>query len=239
MRRAALLLWPALLLLLAAQVWFSRDMRDIRPAIDRMPPPPSETVLKGMAFGDDEFLYRATALWLQDIGEGGGRLKPLREIDYDRVVAWLQALDGLDPEAEFAHTVAAKEFGQVAIDPARVRKIVLYIRGIGLSDPPRRWAWLVWAAEMAEHALKDKELSRLMAGDFARITDRTVPAWVRGLASPLYHFAGDDIAAKAAREALIKSDPGFEEEREREIEVMRKFTEQLRAQTKEGQAPKP
>lgn len=236
-RAGRFLIWPALALLLLAQAAFTHAMREVRPAIEAMPPPPAETALKGMAFGDDEFLYRATALWLQDVGDGGGRLKPLREMDYDRVVAWLRALDRLDPKAEFAHAVAAHEFGQVQIDPSRVRKIVLYLREVGLSDPARRWPWLVWAAERARHELKDKELVRGFAHDFAGITDRAVPAWVRGLATPLYHYAGDAAAAAEARAALLKSDPGYEDEAKAEIEQMRDLARQLKERQLVAPAP--
>ena len=85
-RRRISPIWLALGALLAAQIWFFEQTAGLRPAIEDMPPPPTETALKAIAFGDKEFLFRHLGRWLQGVGDGGGRLHPLRDFDYDDVV---------------------------------------------------------------------------------------------------------------------------------------------------------
>ncbi len=176
-----------------------------------MPPAPSATTLKALAFGDDEFLFRYLGRWMQEVGDGGGRMKPLRNYDYDRVVDWLETLDEMnDQRSEYPRFLAARYFGNItdAVDPShsRVLKIVSYLRRVGLSDPAREWQWLVWNADTAKTRLQNTPLIRQAARDLQspELQDRSVPPWVRILPVRLYYFIGDQAAAK---EALAKISP--------------------------------
>lgn len=210
MRRAGSshrLLWGLLLLCVAAQVWFTLGARTLRAAIEEMPPPPTDLALKAMAFGDDEFLFRHLGRWLEFVGDGGGRVRPLREYDYDRVVGWLQALDHFDSyRSDYTHFLAAQYFGEVNIDHDRVRKIVEYLRTVGLSDPVRNWKWLAWGAQKSRRLLKDPALVRQFAGDLQspELASPAVPPWVHILPYRLYRALGDE---NAAREALARISP--------------------------------
>jgi hypothetical protein len=200
-------LWGLLLLFVAANVWFALGTRGMRSAIEEMPPPPTERALRAMAFGDDEFLYRHLGRWLEFVGDGGGRVRPLRVYDYDRVVGWPQTLDRFDyGRSEYVQYLAAHYFGEVNIDPDRVRKIVEYLRAVGLSDPVHKWKWLVWCAHVAVKPLKDPQLIHALAKDLQspELQDPSIPAWVRLMPVRLYHQVGDEAAS---REALAKASP--------------------------------
>lgn len=201
-------LWLALLVLVVVQIGFVGYTWRIRPAIEEMPPPPSPLTVKAMALGDDEFLYRYLGYWLQGVGDGGGRLRPLREYDYDRVVAWMRTIDRLDERAEYIHQLATSYFGAERIDLGRVRKILAYLHGVAIEDPKHRWPYLVWCANIARDTLKDKELARALAADFGSDAMKapTIPAWVRMIGVRLYAFVGDQKAATAAYEALSQAD---------------------------------
>jgi hypothetical protein len=195
----------------------------LRPAIEEMPPPLSRTALKVLALGDDEFLFRALTLWLQDVGDGGGRLRPLREYDYDRVVGWLKALDGLDERADYAHIVAARYFGAL-VDPesapSRVGKIAEYFRGLAEKDPARRWPWLVWAGVKVQTTVKDRRLAARLAGDLVALKGHpAVPDWLPLIAIRLYRLAGNEAAARA-----LAADPALRDVRER---AMRELSNEL------------
>lgn len=200
------MLWAVLVVLLAVQIGYAHSVGPLRPAIEEMPFPLSDPGLKGLALGDDQFLFRVLARWLQDVGDGGGRVRPLRDYDYDRVVGWLKGLDRLDDRSDYSVILAARYFGSVMdpdLGPPRVRKIALYFRERALADPARRWPELVWAAERARRVVKDRQLSEMIAGDLIALRGNSqVPAWLPLLASPLYRFAGNIPAAEA-----IDTDP--------------------------------
>ncbi len=193
------LVWIPLIALLLAQIGFSALVRPLRPAIEEMPFPLGDLGLKAVALGDDQFLFRYLARWLQDVGDGGGRVRPLVDYDYDRVVGWLRTLDHLDDRSDYSYLLAARYFGAVMdpiSGPPRVRKIVEYFRQVGLADPGRHWPWLVWAATKTHRVVKDKALSSGIADDLAALRDNPdVPSWLPLLASPLYRFAGNVKAA--------------------------------------------
>lgn len=219
MRRAQALTWLLLSLFLAAQLAFAQAAKPLRARIEEMPYPPSPPALKLLAFGDDQFLFRALCRWLQDVGDGGGRVRPLRDYDYDRVVGWLRAADALDAESQYPYELATNYFGALsdpATAPARVAKIVEYCREAALADPPRRWQWLVWAAAKTPLTVKDRGLAHLLATDFLAMRDQAeVPPWLPLLAIPLYRFSGDLAAAHA-----LETDPALAELRRQAVETL-------------------
>jgi hypothetical protein len=230
-------LWGVILLFFAAQVWFVTAIGGLRPVIDEIPPTPSEHSLKAMSFGDDEFLFRYMGRWLQFIGDGGGRIRPLHEYDYDRVVDWLAALDRLDDgRSDYGHELAARYFGEItpSVDPGftRLRKIVDFLRITALRDPAREWPWLVWAAHKARNPMNDSALTEALARDLQspELKDKSVPAWVRVLPVQLYHAAGNDTAAREALAAVTPED-------RKEVEAMREALERkMRAFRRGGDA---
>lgn len=204
MRHPQMLLWLPMALLLALQIWFSASSEHLRPAIEQMPPPPTETSLKALAFGDREFLYRYLGRWLQGVGDGGGRLLPLRDMNYDYVTGWLGALDALDDNrSEFVRSVGAYYFALVAISPDRIGKVYDYILANALRDPQREWRWLLWNARIARFPLNDRARVVDLARRIAAMPRRDgVPAWIKLVAVRLYQFAGDEAAARSVVEHL-------------------------------------
>lgn len=203
-------LWAAILLLLGAQVLVSHHLKPLRPAIEEMPYPPSPLALKALALGDDQFLFRAEVSWLQGVGDGGGRLKPLRDYDYDRVVDWLRIVDGLDPQSRSLFEIGARYFGAIsdpATAPLKLKPLAAYFLQVGMSDPAHRWPWLVWAAVKAQHTIHDPELAHQAADDLLSLRGAAdSPYWLPLLAMPLFRVAGDPdrAAALAADPDMIR-----------------------------------
>jgi hypothetical protein len=233
-------LWALILVFIAIQVWFATEFQGLRPAIEEMPPPPTDRALKAMALGDDEFLFRHFGRWLEFVGDGGGRVRPLRFYDYDRVVGWMQALDRLDADrSDFVHFIAARYFGEITkavdTDHQRVRKIVEYLRIVALSDPARRWQWMVWAADKARHDLNDPALVKAIAHDLQspELVDPRVPAWVRVLPVRLYIFAGDLAAAHDAEAHISPRDAAeVKAMKDQLVEAIRQWEQQTGLQPK-------
>ena len=215
-------IWLALLLLLSAQLMFAHHVRDLRAGIDEMPYPLRGVALKTLAFGDDQFLFRAVARWLQDVGDGGGRVRPLRDYDYTRVVGWLQTLDKLDGQSDYGYVLAAHYFGAVT-DIQKVAVIAEYFRTEGMTDPARRWTWLVWAVAQTIHRIKDQRLASSLAKDILSLRgDSRVPDWLLLLVPGLYQTAGETSAA-----AALERDPAFQDlKRGAAIEQLKKLDNQ-------------
>lgn len=157
-----LLLVTALLICHAVLAW---GLRHQRPAQEILPPVPSPLTAKAMAFGDDQFLYRAFALQLQNAGDTGGRTTPLRDYDMEHVVGWLDALQALDARAHFHTALAVRYFANTPEDDG-VRRLIEFVRRDVDMAPDRKWPWYPEAVAMARHRLKDMgfalELSRKM-----------------------------------------------------------------------------
>ncbi|HEY1720147.1 MAG TPA: hypothetical protein VGG27_02795 [Magnetospirillaceae bacterium] len=219
-------LWGMFFLFLAAQIWVSISTRNLRVAVDDMPSPPSVRSLKAMAFGDDEFLFRYLGRWLQFIGDGGGRIKPLRDYDYDRVVYWAEALDALDDnKSDYIHELMARYFGEitVAVDPKseRLGKVVGYLHVVALNDPAHFWKWLVWVANKARNPMRDGPLIEAIARDLQspELKTKAVPAWVRVLPVRLYLSIGERDKAQAVLDHITPEDRAEIEAQKRALDA--------------------
>jgi len=212
--------WILLVTALMVQVVLSVQLHGLRPAIEEMPPPPSPMAMKAVALGDDQFLYRVVTQWLEDVGDGGGRLRPLRDFDYDRVVAWLKLTDDLDPRSDAVFQLGSTYYGALT-DPStaarKVARLVDYFERAGMADPAARWQWLSWAATRNQQLVKDPGLARRTAMDLLSLrTSPTAPSWLPLLAIPLLRVSGDNAEA----EELI-SDPDMIERRRIAIEKLK------------------
>jgi hypothetical protein len=153
------------------------------------------------------------------VGDGDGRVRPLIDYDYDRVVAWLTRLDHLDPRSTVSFLLATQYFGAVMEPhrgPPRVAKIVVYLRDVGVADPATHWPGLVWAATRTIHIVKDPVMADRLGGDLAALLGNpAVPEWVPLLADPLYRYAGNLPAA-----AALEADPLWAEIRRRDLTTL-------------------
>ena len=204
------------LLLQLATGWL---LRSVRPAIDEFPPSPGRSGLDALALGDSQFLFRLEIMWLQDFGDGGGRVKPLRDFDYRRVGEWLEAVDRLDPQSQAIFELGSRFFGALT-DPATARAKVGVIAGFferaGMADPLRRWEWLAWSAITNQRLVKDPELAKRTGEDLLRLRGNDdVPSWLPLLAIPMFRVAGDEAEA-----AQLAADPDMRERQQRQIEEL-------------------
>ena len=178
-----------------------------------------------MAFGDSQFLFRLQTLWMLDFGDGGGRLKPLRDYDYDRVVGWLRAMDGLDSRSDAVYQLGSHYFGALtdpATAPAKVGRVADFFEQAALADPAHRWSWLVWSALIIQHRVKDPELAGRIATDLMSLRDnKSVPNWLPLLAVPLYRIAGNEAEAER-----LSRDPGMIELRREAVESLNRTLQQ-------------
>ena len=96
----------AVLISLSLQAAFWWQTRHLQAGWDGVPPAPSSQVAKALALGDGEFLYRAMSFVLQNMGDEGGVVTPLKDYDYQRLGQWFRLLDKFNPKSEFLPVLA-------------------------------------------------------------------------------------------------------------------------------------
>jgi hypothetical protein len=190
---------------LALQIAWRANERPGTPAAEDLPPAPPEAALRLAAFGEPQALARLTMLYLQAFDYRSGNRLPYRQLDYDRLVGWLDRIVDLDPRSQYALATAARIYAEVD-DPVRQRKILEFIYRRFLEDPNRRWPWLAHAALLAKHRLKDLPLSRRFASAIDRhTTARDVPAWAKQMEIFILEDMNEFEAARILLGGLIVS----------------------------------
>lgn len=204
MRRAVGVSGLVLGLAVAAQLALHVTTRDVTPPWDVLGPPPSDTALELLAFGDRELLFRWATLSLQNAGDGGGRVTPLTAYDYGSVVGWLERLDDLSPRSRVVPALAAHYFGQTK-DRDDLRRIVNFLARAVPRDPERRWQYLAHAVVIARHRLNDLPLALDLARRLAALPAGDIPLWTRQMPAFVLEGMGETQAAREVMEAILST----------------------------------
>ena len=194
-----------LALSLAAQIaWQALRVDTTRSALD-LPPAPSAPALRLASFGEAEAAARLTMLYLQSFDLGGGNVAPYRNLDYQRLVGWLESILALDPRSQYPLFAAARVYADTP-DPARMRIMLDFVHRQFLADPDRRWPWLAHAALLAKHRLKDLALARRYAQALDRLARaRDMPLWAKQMEIFILEDMNELEAAKIMIGGLLES----------------------------------
>ncbi len=194
-----------LLLSLSAQLYW----RASRPAsvgeMSRLPSPPAIEVLQVMSIGEQAAPAYFLMLWLQAFDNQPGRSIPLKELDYPRVVAWLDTILRLNPKSQYPLLSAARIYSAVQ-DEAKQRIMLAFILEKYLAAPNRQWPAMAHASFIARHRLGDLPLALRYAGHLRRnTTDENAPAWVRQMELFVLEELGEIEAARILLGGLLTS----------------------------------
>ncbi|MDX1434579.1 MAG: hypothetical protein R3286_19210 [Gammaproteobacteria bacterium] len=197
------------LALVAAGLLAQVGWHAVRPApgahATSLPPPPGLAMLRVASLGDPLVMARLLMLWLQAHDNQPGVSIPFRNLDYERVEAWLERILDLDPRSQYPLLAASRVYAGVS-DPARKRLMLDLVHRRFLEDPDRRWPWLAHAAIVAKHSLHDDALALTYA---RAITDHAtgpeVPRWARDMAVVILEDMGELEAATVLVGHLLAS----------------------------------
>jgi hypothetical protein len=198
--RAVLVL---LVVTLCVQVtWHALQPRPVARAEALGMPPPVAT-LRAAALGEPIALAQLLTLYLQAFDNQPGISIPFQELDYQRVIRWLETLLELDPVAQYPLLMASQLYGQVA-DFTRQRQMCDFVfREFG-RDPDRRWRWLAHCAIMAKHRMGDVPLALSYADAIAREA-RHASGWARQMRIFILEDLGEREAATVLLGGLLAS----------------------------------
>ena len=197
--------WAALGALLVAQIAWLSAHRPGPPGASELPPPPRAGALRIASFGETEAAARVAMLYIQTVDFSGGRAIPYRNLDFQRLVGWLEAILELDPRSDYPLFSAARVYAEVP-DPERARIALEFVYRAFLQDPNRRWPWLAHAALLAKHRLNDPMLARRYAAAIDRhTTAANVPLWAKQMEIFVLEDMNELQAAKIMIGGLLAS----------------------------------
>ena len=192
-------------LALALQIgWHALQPPPVAVAEDLSAPPP-QLVLRASSLGDPVFLSYALLLRLQAFDNQPGLSIPFRDLDYSKVIDWLDASLDLDSASQYPLLLAATVYAQVPDDQKR-RAMLDFVFRRFFDDPTHRWPWLAHASVMARHRLDDLPLALKFAQALAdHSSDPSVPSWARQMHIFLREDMGEHEAAKILLGGLLAS----------------------------------
>jgi hypothetical protein len=168
-------------------------------------PAPGIDTLRLAAVGEPVALANLLMLYLQAFDYQAGTRIPYRDLDYDRLVAWLSRILELDPAGQYPLMSASRLYAEVP-DQAKQRKMLDFIYREYLLDPNRRWPWLAHATLVAKHQLKDLPLARRYAVALQQnTTTPDAPVWVRQMEPFILEDMNELEAAKIMIGGLLAS----------------------------------
>ena len=184
--------------------WHAKQPPPVAMAEDLAPAPPA-LVLRAASLGDPIFLSYALLLRLQAFDNQPGISIPFKDLNYSRVIEWLNISLELDPASQYPLLLAATVYAQVP-DEAKGRQMLDFVYQRFLDNPMRRWQWLAHASVMARHRLNDLPLALKYAQSIAdHAEDPAVPSWARQMHIFLREELGEHEAAKILLGGLLAS----------------------------------
>lgn len=190
--------------LLGQLLWHSQQEPVVAKA-DDLPSPMSTRTYVISSLGEPIAMSKILNLWLQAFDNQPGVSISFHQLDYSRVIQWLDTSLALDPDGRYPMLVAARVYGSIN-DKEKQRQMMDYIFFKFKEDPGKHWRWLAHAVITAKHELKDMKLALKYANALAEQgKDVDIPYWARDMKIIVLEDMGELEAAKILVGALIES----------------------------------
>ena len=193
---------------------------------EALPAPPSIETLRIASMGDPWVTAKLLVIWLQAFDNQPGISIPFRDLDYDRVQAWLTRSLELDPAQKYPLLAASRLYAQIP-EVEKKSQMLDFVYEQFLIDPNHRWQWLAHAAIVAKHQLKDMQRALKYAQAITELADGPdVPNWAKHMSVIVLEDMGELDAAALLIYNLLESgvvtDP-------HEVKFLGKKLEELKA----------
>lgn len=170
-----------------------------------LPTSPNIDILQVLSLGDPIMLAKGLMLWLQAFDYQSGRTQSFRNMDYNKVITWLNTILTLDPRGQYPLLAASRLYAEV---PVREKKKMMleFVFKAFFQDPQRRWPWLAQAALTARHQLQDLPLAARYARTIAKYaTADSVPHWAQQMEVFILEEMGEIADARFLVGGLLTS----------------------------------
>lgn len=190
-----------IVVLLNIAFWFYA--REIKAQWLNVPPVPSMLSATSPTLGDTQFASRVISIMIQNLGNTGGRITPIKNYDFEKLGEWFMLHHSLDSHSDIVPYMAAHYFS-ASQDPTKIRPVIDYLRVAGNSAEGEKWRWLAQAAYLSRFKLKDLDLALEIAQELSVLPNDNVPEWARHLTVNVLNQRGEKEAALQLMLSLLK-----------------------------------
>lgn len=156
--------------------------------------------------GSEQLFSYLLAIRLQLHDNQAGRHIRYSEIDYTRLVKWLDQIHRFNGRSEYPMMLASRIYSQTR-DKEQLRIILTYIDRNFMTNPQLHWRHLAEATAVAKHQLGDLELALKMAQKLSNQPQSVVmPRWARDMQFLLLGDLNEIETALVIIDALLNSD---------------------------------
>jgi hypothetical protein len=170
-----------------------------------LPTPPQSSLVRLVSLDDPVTAAKLSMLWLQSFDNQPGISIPLKALDYDKVIDWLDLILKLDNKIQYP-LLAAIRFYSLVPDDTKQRKMVQYTIDRFIDDPNDRWSYMAHAVYVAKHQIKDKQLALECAKLLRQYAKgENVPFWAKQMEIFILEDMGELESAMVLIGGLLES----------------------------------
>ncbi|GJM05492.1 MAG: hypothetical protein DHS20C09_14830 [marine bacterium B5-7] len=197
--------WAALFLSLSLQCYWHWSSSNLEIKRYELPAPPNASLVRLVSLDDSVPAAKWVMLWLQAFDNQPGISIPLKELDYGKVIEWLDLILELDNKIQYPLLAAIRFYAEV-VDEKKQRTMVDYISKEFIKNPNERWPFMAHAVYIAKHRIKDQQLA-LACSKLIRqyATGENVPYWAKQMEIFVLEDMGELESAKILIGGLLDS----------------------------------
>lgn len=173
--------------------------------LEALPPAPDISFARLIGLDDQITTAKMAMLWLQAFDNQPGISIPLKELDYDRVIEWLDLILSLDEKAQYPLLAAIRFYAEVP-DKQKQEKMIQFVIKKFIEDPDTRWPFMAHAVYIAKHRVKNMQLA-LECAHLLRLyaKGKNVPDWAKQMEIFVLEDMGELESAKILIGGLLES----------------------------------
>jgi hypothetical protein len=170
-----------------------------------LPVATSLPVVRIISLDDPVTASRLIMLWLQAFDNQPGISLSLKDLNYSRVISWLDLILDLDNKTQYPLLAAIRFYAEVQ-DEEKQRQMIQFVKEKFIEKPDERWSAMAHAVYMAKHRVKDIELALSCARLIRQYAKGgNVPYWAKQMEIFILEDIGELESARILIGALLES----------------------------------
>ncbi len=195
------------LVLLGLQILLHRSaVRQADVGYKPLATPFDSSVYRGLSMGSQQLFSYLLVIRLQLHDNQAGKHIRYSQLNYQRLVDWLDQIYQLNTQSEYTMLLASRVYSQTR-DKARLKIILEFIDRTFMQNPQLHWRRLAEASVIAKHQLGDLQLALQMAEKLSsQPASVEMPRWARDIQFILLGDMNEFETAITIIVALLQSD---------------------------------
>lgn len=177
-------------LFMVGNILFWSQSRYVQSVWPNVPPVPKADRAGMLSLGDNQIMYRAYAMMLQNLGSTGGRKISFKDYDFEHLKEWFLLEDSLDPVSDAIPMLAAYYYGAVN-NNEKLNYVLDYLSIVGQRPEGEKFRWLGHAVYLARHQQQDNEKALELAYKLAANKDPNLSDWAKQMPAFVLQAQGE------------------------------------------------